>query len=53
MNFEDFEEKTSWRPVFHSLPINKSMAQKTIMPLGYFYSPFLAEPETSYKGRPA
>lgn len=42
MNFEEHEENTGWRPVFYTLPTTKSMAQKTIMPLGFFYSPFLA-----------
>ena len=53
MNFEEYEENTGWRPVFHSLPNSKNMAQRTIMPLGFFYSPFFAEPESSYKGKPA
>lgn len=53
MNFEEFEENTGWRPVFNSLPTTKSMAQKMVMPLGYFYSPFLAEAEQSYKGKPS
>lgn len=43
MNLEEFEENTGWRGVFHCLPNNKTMAQKVIMPLGFFYSPFLAE----------
>lgn len=45
MNVEDFEQKTGWRGVFHCLPATRNTAHKLIMPLGYFYSPFLPEPQ--------
>ena len=41
MNAEEREEMTGWRGVFQCLPATRNTAQKIIMPLGYFYSPFL------------
>jgi hypothetical protein len=43
MNFEDFENSTGFRPVFSHLPSTRNMAQKVVMPLGIFYSPFLVQ----------
>jgi hypothetical protein len=43
MDLEEQENNTGWRPVFHCLPYNRTTAQNIIMPLGYFYSPFLAD----------
>ena len=50
MNFEDFELDTGFRPVFSSFPNTKSMAQKTVMPLGVFYSPLLVQVDELKKG---
>jgi len=46
MNVEEHEENTGWRPVFNCLPATRNCAQKIILPLGYFYSPFIAEAQT-------
>jgi len=40
---EEFEQNTGWRGVFHAIPATKNTALKAIMPLGYFYSPFLPD----------
>jgi hypothetical protein len=46
MDLEEYENNTGWRPVFHCLPYDRNTAQKIIMPLAYFYSPFLADAQT-------
>lgn len=51
MDPEDFEQACGWRPVFNQLPSTKNMAQKIIMPTGFFYSPFAAQPEELKKGK--
>ncbi len=43
INVEEHELNTGWRGVFHGLPATRNTAHKIIMPLGYFYSPFLPE----------
>ena len=45
MDFEDYEANTGWRPVFHHFPMNRSMAQHVVMPIGTFYSPFMTQVE--------
>jgi hypothetical protein len=46
MDLEEYEENTGWRSVFHCLPSSKATAQKIVMPLGYFYSPFITDPQS-------
>lgn len=50
-NPDDFETYTGFRPVFTHLPSTKNMAQKSIMPIGVFYSPFIAEAADLKKGK--
>ena len=45
MNVEEFEANLGWRGVFNGVPATRNAAQKAIMPLGYFYSPFLTAPQ--------
>lgn len=43
MDFQEFENKTGFRMPFHYLPHNSNTALKMHIPLGFFYSPFVAE----------
>ena len=43
--FEDYEMSTGWRGVFNGFPATKNAAQKAVVPLSYFYSPFKATPQ--------
>ena len=46
IDVEEHERNTGWRGVFHAIPATRNTAHKVMMPLGYFYSPFLAEAQT-------
>ena len=46
IDVEEHERNTGWRSVFNAIPATRNLAHKAIMPLGYFYSPFLPEPQT-------
>lgn len=46
IDVEEHERSTGWRGVFLGLPATRNTAQKIMMPLGYFYSPFIADAET-------
>ena len=42
IDVEEHEQNTGWRGVFLGLPATRNTAHKVMMPLGYFYSPFIA-----------